>query len=224
MRQLVLEKENSEFKPVKLRLKIHLVSYPARAEGLVNRITHHLEPYNCASKGASGSGMVSKLDEQNCKNEFVSHWVPHSFGLVPRLSKTFSKLLYLCEQIFFFAYSLRVFHISVSWWSFTGVWVTASLLKSPELFSVFWPISIIQLFGWSPLVLLFPSPLVLVSILWWLYQWHHLRLAQSSLSCSTVFLKFLSKVEVLILLFTFFRFYPVVNRDSKVYNFASYLF
>ena len=27
-------KENSEFKPVKLRLKIDLMSYPARAEGL----------------------------------------------------------------------------------------------------------------------------------------------------------------------------------------------
>ena len=38
MRQLVQEKENSEFKPVKLRLKIDLVSYPARAEGLVNII------------------------------------------------------------------------------------------------------------------------------------------------------------------------------------------
>ena len=34
--QLVKEKENSEFKPVKLRVKIDLVSYPARAEGLVN--------------------------------------------------------------------------------------------------------------------------------------------------------------------------------------------
>ena len=30
--------KNSEFKPVKLRLKIDLVSYPARAEGLVNMI------------------------------------------------------------------------------------------------------------------------------------------------------------------------------------------
>ena len=29
-----VEKENSEFKPVKLRLKINLVSYPVRAEGL----------------------------------------------------------------------------------------------------------------------------------------------------------------------------------------------
>ena len=38
VKQLVWEKENSEFKPVKLRLKIDPVSYPARAEGLVNRI------------------------------------------------------------------------------------------------------------------------------------------------------------------------------------------
>ena len=33
-RQLVKEKENSEFKPVKLRLKIDLVSSPAWAKGL----------------------------------------------------------------------------------------------------------------------------------------------------------------------------------------------
>ena len=38
MRQLVKEKEYSEFKPVKLCLKIDLVSYPARAEGLVNMV------------------------------------------------------------------------------------------------------------------------------------------------------------------------------------------
>ena len=34
VRQLVYEKDNSEFKPVKLCLKIDLVSYPARAEGV----------------------------------------------------------------------------------------------------------------------------------------------------------------------------------------------
>ncbi len=34
----VQRKENSELKPVNLRLKIDLVSYPARAEGLVNSI------------------------------------------------------------------------------------------------------------------------------------------------------------------------------------------
>ena len=49
--------------------------------------------------------------------------------------------------------SIRVLHISVSWWSFTGVWVTASLLKSPRFFSVFWPFSIMLFFfGWDPLV------------------------------------------------------------------------
>ena len=38
------------------------------------------------------------------------------------------------------------------------------------------------------------------------------------------FFQFPSKVEVLILLFTFFQFYSVVSRDSKVDYFASSLF
>ena len=53
---------------------------------------------------------------------------------------------------YYYYYSLiRVFHISVSWWYFTEDWVTASLLKSPGVFSVFWPFSIMLLFGWSSL-------------------------------------------------------------------------
>ena len=44
-------------------------------------------------------------------------------------------------------YSLRVFHIGVSWWLFTGVWVTASLLKSAGLVSGFWPFSTMLSFG-----------------------------------------------------------------------------
>ena len=47
---------------------------------------------------------------------------------------------------------------------------------SSSLFSVFWPISIMLSFGWSPLVFLFPSLPVLLSILWWLYQAHQLQL------------------------------------------------
>ena len=39
-----------------------------------------------------------------------------------------------------------------------------------------------------------------------------------------IFFQFPSKVEVLILLFKFFQFYSVVNRDRKVDNFASSLF
>ena len=38
------------------------------------------------------------------------------------------------------------------------------------------------------------------------------------------FFQFPSKVEVLILLFTFFQFNSVINRDSKVLNFANSLF
>ena len=41
---------------------------------------------------ASGSVMVSKLDLQTYTSEFKSHWVPHSYGLVPHLSKKLSKL------------------------------------------------------------------------------------------------------------------------------------
>ena len=38
-----------------------------------------------------------------------------------------------------FSLKIRVFHISVSRWFFTGFWVTASSLKSPGFFSVLWP-------------------------------------------------------------------------------------
>ena len=44
-------------------------------------------------------------------------------------------------------YHYRVFHISVSWWFFTGVWVTASLLKSLGLVSGFWPFLAMLSFG-----------------------------------------------------------------------------
>ena len=44
-------------------------------------------------------------------------------------------------------YSLRVFHISVSWWFFTGFWETASFLKFPGLVSGFWPFLAMLSFG-----------------------------------------------------------------------------
>ena len=55
---------------------------------------------------------------------------------------------------------IRYFHISNSRWFFSEVWVTASLLKSPGLFLVFWQFSTMLSFGWSPLVRQPPSPLV----------------------------------------------------------------
>ena len=56
----------------------------------------------------------------------------------------------------------------MSRWFFTGVWVTGRLLKTPGLFLVFWPFSIMLTFGWSPPVRLFPSPpvpLVIVTVI-----------------------------------------------------------
>ena len=75
---------------------------------------------------------------------------------------------------------LRVFNTSVSWWFYTGIWVTASILKSPGLFSVFWSILIMPYSGLSLPVLLFPNLPVPLPILWWLFQVHQLQLVSSS--------------------------------------------
>ena len=83
------------------------------------------------------------------------------YSVVIRNSKVDNILLLLLLLL------IRVFHICVSWWSFTGDWVTASLLKSPGLFSVFWPFSIMLLFGWSPLgrqLPNLPGPLIILSL------------------------------------------------------------
>ena len=59
-------------------------------------------------------------------------WSPSTIGA------NFTYLL--TYHYYMIIYFFRVFHISISWWFFTGVWVTVSLLKSPELCSVFWPL------------------------------------------------------------------------------------
>ena len=51
---------------------------------------------------------------------------------------------YLSRFLYYhFFYSFERFYTSVSWLFLTKVWVIASILKSPGLFSVFWPISTI---------------------------------------------------------------------------------
>ena len=54
---------------------------------------------------------------------------------------------FLSHYYYYYSYSLRVFHISNSKWSFAGVWVTASLLRSPGLVSGFWLFSAMLSFG-----------------------------------------------------------------------------
>ena len=64
-------------------------------------------------------------------------FVSHSPGWILDYAYTICLYYYYYHYLF-----IRVFRISLSWWSFTIAWVTASLLKSPGLFSVFWPFSI----------------------------------------------------------------------------------
>ena len=101
--------------------------------------------------------------------------------------------------------------------------MTTTFLKSPGLFLVFWQISIMLLFGWSPLVCYF-------QVLQSLYQ--SICDCSKSTNYSSYnphihvlqFFQFPSKVLVLILLFPFFQFNSGVSRDSKVYDSASFLF
>ena len=74
-----------------------------------------------------------------------------------------------------------------SWSPFTGVWVSASLLKSPELFWVSWPISTMLYSGWSWLFLRFPIVPLLFSSLWGPFQVYELKLVSLSPSSSTAF-------------------------------------
>ena len=105
----------------------------------------------------------------DCTKRTSFNWYPQQIPLFGVFS-FFCWLSLIIIIIIIIIYSLRVFHIGFSWRFFTGVWVTR-LLKSPGLFSVLWPVSI-MLF---PLVLPPSSPVSLI-ILWWLYQKHHFRL------------------------------------------------
>ena len=81
------------------------------------------------------------------KSFSLYHHITYSWYSIASLSIFASKYLALMVLLFLL---ISVFHISVNWWSFTRVRMTASLLKSPGLFSVFWTFSIMLLFGWSP--------------------------------------------------------------------------
>ena len=138
--------------------------------------------------------------EYSCNLNNALLWMASILPLISNSSSSFSKSLEVvpsaptttCITITIMFHIIiftpfRVFPTSVSRWFFTRFWVTKSLLKSPGLFSVFWPISIMLYFGWSPLVLSLLFPPVIVPIFWWLYQEHQLQLVSPSFSCSTVF-------------------------------------
>ena len=118
---------------------------------------------------------------------------------------------------------IRVLPTSVSWGSFTGHWVTASLRKSLGLFSVFWPFSIMLLFGWSPLSRQLPNPTGPLISLYLPCQKHKSQLIQLSLSCSIVFSILLQgrgtypSIHILSVLFC-------GQPGQQIGNFANFLF
>ena len=71
----------------------------------------------------------------------------------------------ICISIITIIYSLWVFHISVSWGSFTGVWVTASLLKYPGLFSVFSPFALFII-----IIIIYSFRVFYISVSWWYFS------------------------------------------------------
>ncbi len=83
-------------------------------------------------------------------------------------------LIIIIIIIIIIIYSFRVFHISASWWSSTGIWVTASLFKSPGLFSVFRPFSLMLSFGWSPHFRQLPTQSCLALYSFWANLQHSL--------------------------------------------------
>ena len=98
----------------------------------------------------------------------------------------------------------------VSHWSFSD----SKSLQVSWIFSVFWLILIILLFGW------FPVP---VPVLWWLYRAHQLQLVSPSFSCSVVFSRSQARFRYLSL-FSLSLFYPMVCQNGKVYYSAGSLF
>ena len=97
IRQLVKENENSELKPVKLRLKIDLVSHPAHTEGLGKYVHKLIGSYNQFSfydlnskdiiGGCSRGAVVNVLNcdivvsEFELQSSYSVHFRINAFGI-----------------------------------------------------------------------------------------------------------------------------------------------
>ena len=135
-----------------------------------------LRVFHTIVRWQSFTGIWVSKSPSSCRNPFVTILtalitIGNLFFVFFQFYSMFSRDSKVHNSARYYYYFLtRVFHIIFSWWSFPGVWVTASLLKSPGLFSVFWPFSIMLSFGWSPLGRHLSSPPVPLIILKLFYQ------------------------------------------------------
>ena len=95
------------------------------------------------------------LAKNNVFSKWVKNWICHKFeskrfveskhidSPVKKKKKKIPRTANCKRIIIIIIILLRVSHTSDSRWFLTGVWVTASLLKSLGPFSVFWPILVI---------------------------------------------------------------------------------
>ena len=76
----------------------------------------------------------------------VNRWTKKFFCWMKRcvILENILKINVIPIYYYYYYYYYYLLLKSFSHQSFTGVWVTASLLKSPGLFSIFWPFSIMQ--------------------------------------------------------------------------------
>ena len=114
----------------------------------------------------------------------------------------------------------RGFHFSVSWWFLTGIWVTASFLRTLLSIladlnkAVVWKVTICPLISntFSPFISplqTVPSTLITISlsVIFMCHRFH-----------------FSGKGMVLNFLFAFFQFHLVVSREGKVHYSVGFLF
>ena len=102
-------------------------------------IFHHTVLLCIKVKRSVGEAPLLKLWLVGSAILFSLQWNPYYPGVVVHVTFQFMGQKDMSNIYLFIIYSSRVFHISISWWFFTRVWVTASLLKYPGLVSVFWP-------------------------------------------------------------------------------------
>ena len=128
--------------------------------------------------------LVSMLWVRNCKGFlfgglFGSGWS----SPLPSIQA----YLFSCKHLFIYYYYYHYYHLDIPWKFFTPalVWVSASLLRSPRFFKVFWPI--LTMSGWF---WFFWFPILLVSFPYIRrpFQVHQLQLVSPSPSCFTAFL------------------------------------
>ena len=115
------------------------------------------------------------------------------------------------------------FHASDSWWYFTEIWVTASLLEYPGLYSVFKLILIMQWSGWSRFFLWFSISQVFFPRFRRPFQEHPIIIGIPHPHLP----KFSGKIHVHINLFPFFIFTLLLagrTKSTRRYKFFLSLF